>query len=117
MPLSFGDGVVVQVVPPGVPTFQAPALSPAALAVVPVQGPAGPQGPPGDSSSALAYVQNVTPSMTTVLINHNLPFQPAGILCLDTTGATILGATITHPQDGWIELVFGAPFGGLIFLS
>jgi len=117
MPLSFGNGVTIQVVAPDKPTVRVAPPSPASLAVVPVQGPAGPAGPPGDSVAALSFVQNVTPSVTTVLINHNLPFQPAGILCLETTGATILGATVTHPQAGWIELEFGAPFNGVIYLS
>lgn len=116
MPVNF-DGTTVHVVPPPAPTLRMAGLPSGSVRIFPIQGPPGPQGPPGDSSSALAFVQNVAPSMTTVLINHNLPFQPAGILCLETTGATILGATITHPQPGWIELQFGAPFSGSIFLS
>lgn len=103
----------------GPPTTSSVTMTPprSGVVVVPVQGPPGPAGPPGGSSSALSFVQNVTPSMTTVLINHNLPFQPAGILCLETTGDTILGATVTHPQAGWIELQFGAPFNGVVYLS
>jgi hypothetical protein len=113
--INFPDNITID--PPGVPNItMAPPLPPSVV-VVPVQGPPGPAGPPGDSVAALSFVQNVTPSMTTVLINHNLPFQPAGVLCLETTGATVLGATVTHPQTGWIELQFGAPFSGNIFLS
>lgn len=90
------------------------------VTVMPIPGPVGPRGPqgiPGDPGAALAFVQNVSPSMTTVLINHGLTFQPAGVLCLDTAGDTILGATITYPQSGWIELEFGVPFIGTVFLS
>lgn len=113
--INFPDNITID--PPGVPNIVMAPLLPPSVVVVPVQGPPGPVGPPGDTVASLAFTQNVTPSMTTVLINHNLPFQPAGILCLDTTGDTVLGATVTHPQAGWIELQFGAPFNGTVFLS
>lgn len=105
---------------PPVPVVGMDAPGGPSVVVVPQQGPPGPQGPPGipgNPADTLAFVQNVSPSMTTVLINHGLVFQPAGILCLETTGATVLGATVTYPQPGWIELQFGAPFNGTVFLS
>lgn len=118
MPLSFGNGVVIQVVPPDKPTVRIAPPSPAALALVPVQGPAGPQGPPGDSSSALAYTTSVT-NQSLVQMIHNLPFNPAGILCLDTNtpALTVEYATVSHPGTGITELTFGFPFTGSIFLS
>lgn len=103
--------------PPAVPGITVEAPRPDVGVFVPVEGPRGPQGPAGDTGQTLAFVQNVSPAATTVLINHNLAFQPAGILCLDTAGDTVLGATVTYPLTGYIELQFGVPFTGIVFLS
>jgi hypothetical protein len=116
MPLSFGNGVTIQVVAPNKPTVRVAPPSPASLALVPVQGPAGPAGPPGDSVAALSFVQNVT-AQSTILINTGLPFKPAGITCIDTAGDTVYGATITYPAAGFIEIQFGVQFSGVIYLS
>jgi hypothetical protein len=86
--------------------------------VLPIAGPIGPQGPPGDSSAALSFATSVT-NQSLVQMNHGLPFKPAGILCLDTNtpALTVEYATVSHPSTGITELTFGFPFTGSIFLS
>lgn len=93
-------------------------LLPPSVVVVPVQGPPGPAGPPGDSSSALAFTQNVSSPMTSVTINHGLAFHPSGIVCLEADGSpALIGVGVSYPSAGQVVLTFGVPFTGTIYLS
>jgi hypothetical protein len=104
--------------PPVVPSVSVPAAPTPGLVVLPVQGPIGPQGPPGDTATALAYVWNQTVPVTTVVINHGLAFRPAGVVCLEFPGSPpLLGVSVTYPSVGVVELGFGVPFTGEIYLS
>ena len=52
------------------------------------------------------------------MINHGLPFNPAGIVCLESDGSPpLLGVSVSYPSTGVTELNFGAPFTGEIYLS
>jgi hypothetical protein len=115
-PLELAGGTVVHVAPPPLPTLTAtpPANTPAV--VVPVAGPPGPQGPPGDSSTALGRTETVSAPTYLAQIQHGLSFRP-GVHCLDTAGNGVHPATVTHPQPGITEVGFGAPFTGTIDLS
>ena len=86
--------------------------------IVPVSGPVGPQGPAGDSATALGFVFTQSSPAMTVQIHHNLPFKPAGIVCLEADGSpALLGVTVSYPSVGIVELGFGVPFTGQIVLS
>lgn len=85
--------------------------------VVPIQGPVGPQGPPGDSGSALGYGPVSVTNQALVQVNHGLPFQPAGIVCIDGNGVTTDYGAIAYPVSGTVEITFGFPFTGEIYLS
>lgn len=81
------------------------------------QGIPGPQGPAGDASG-LGFVHHQASPVTLVQINHGMPFQPAGVICM-ATGDTVplLGVGVSYPMAGYIELSFGFQFTGDIFLS
>ncbi len=116
-PFEFPSSVIV--CPPTVPQLtMAPPTAPQAL-VLPIVGPPGPAGPPGDSIAVLSYQYTQTSPATLVQIVHNLPFPPAGIVCHDTgvPALTVEYATVSYPLSGVIELTFGLPFTGTIFLS
>lgn len=115
MPFNFSDGSTIEVVPPNVPVIKM-APPPPATVVLPVGGPPGPQGPPGDTGQTLAFVQNVSTPQSTILINHDLAFNPQP-LAIDSQGATVTGWTITYPNPGWIEMVGGVSFTGTVYLS
>jgi hypothetical protein len=102
---------------PQVPTLvMAPPVT--SIAVVPVQGSVGPQGPPGDTAQTLAFVHTQTQPATLVQIIHNLAFNPSGIVCLESGGSPpLIGVSVSYPTLGIIELSFGAPFTGTIYLS
>jgi len=118
MPINLPGSITIG--PPVTPSIaMAPPSS--GVVVVPVQGPPGPQGPqgpPGDTGSALGFATSVT-NQSLVQMIHNLPFKPAGILCLDTNtpALTVEYATVSHPSAGITEITFGFPFTGQIFLS
>lgn len=115
MPIELrGD---VTVAPPTLPAIRtAPPASTTAL-VYPVIGPEGPRGPAGDETG-LGFVHHQSSPVTTVQINHGFLFRPAGITCI-ATGDTfpLLGVGITYPTTGIIELSFGSPFTGDVYLS
>lgn len=114
---EFPNSVIV--CPPAIPRLtMAPPVTPEAL-VFPVVGPPGPQGPVGDSMTTVSYQYTQTSPAMLVQIVHNLPFPPAGIVCQDTgvPALTVEYATVTYPLSGVIELTFGLPFTGTIFLS
>lgn len=116
-PFEFPNSVTV--CPPAVPrlTMTSPVV-PEAL-VFPVVGSPGEQGPAGDSVAVLSYQHTQTSPAMLVQIVHNLPFPPAGIVCQDTgvPALTVEYATVTYPLAGVIELTFGLPFTGTIYLS
>lgn len=127
-PFEFPSSVTV--CPPAVPPLtMGPPLAPQAI-VLPIVGPTGsqgeqgdvgpqgPAGPPGDAGTALSFVQSVSSPSLSVEINHNLPFYPAGITCLETDGSpALLGVTVSYPSVGSVALTFGVPFTGDIYLS
>lgn len=105
MPINM-SGPVFQVLPP----------APSQLTVVPVQGPVGPQGPPGDTAQTLAFTTTVT-NQALVQVNHGLAFKPGGIICIDTNGVLIDYGAISYPAVGIVEITFGFPFTGTVYLS
>lgn len=108
MPIDLGSGVTVQVEPPTTPTS----------VVVPIAGPQGPQGPPGDSSEVLGFQHTQSSPVMLVQIIHNLPYKPAGIVCIATgDAAPLIGWSVAHPAAGITEVTFGVPFTGDIYVS
>jgi hypothetical protein len=108
MDLGFGD-IAVRVAAPVLPT---------GVLVVPVGGPPGPKGDSGDSTETLSFVQSQSTPVTSLQIHHSLPFNPAGVVCLETDGSPpLIGVGVSYPSVGIIELIFGAPFSGSVFLS
>lgn len=104
------------VLAPPVPAVEM-APAPSGLVVVPVQGPPGAQGPPGDSAAALAFTYTTSSPALLHQIHHGLPFRPAGIVCQDADGSTFIGWTVTHPTAGITEVSFGVAVTPTIFLS
>jgi hypothetical protein len=123
MPLSFGNGVTIQVVPPDKPTVRVAPPSPASLALVPVQGPVGPQGAQGDTGpqgpagspggSALYFTQS-SPAATWI-VTHNLHRKPQ-VSLFDVT-ATVIHADITHGSDDQTTITFALPTVGSALFS
>lgn len=97
----------IEVAPPPIP----------GVTLVPVTGPPGPQGPPGDSAEVLGYRHTQSSPAMLVQVTHNLPYKPAGIICTETDGYQLEYGTVTHPLAGVTELHFGVPFVGVIDLS
>lgn len=50
-------------------------------------------------------------------IVHEMSVQPAGIRAVDTDGTLIEFDQLLYPQQGVVELVFGAPVAGTAWLS
>jgi hypothetical protein len=50
-------------------------------------------------------------------IVHGLTFRPAGIVCLDADGASLLGWSVAYPTTGITEVSFGAAVTPTIYLS
>jgi hypothetical protein len=113
-PFEFPSSVTVA--PPAVPQLvMAPPPAPQAI-VMPIVGPPGPQGPPGDNSTALQYQTSVI-NQAVVTVNHNLDFYPAGIVCMDNNGTLTQYGAVSYPSVGTLILTFGFLFTGDIFLS
>lgn len=87
------------------------------VAVAPVQGPVGPQGPPGQPLDTLAYVYSTSIPAAVHQIHHGLPYKPAGIVCQDADGVTVIGWLVTHPAAGITEITFGSDITPIIYLS
>lgn len=99
------------------------------LHVVPVAGPPGPQGetgdtgpqgeqgPAGDSEAALSYIYSTSTPAMVHQIHHGLAFNPAGIVCQDVDGSSMLGWSVTYPSLGITEVSFGADVTPTIYLS
>lgn len=114
-PFEFPSSV--EVAPPRVPSLaMAPPMGGNTL-VLPVVGPPGPQGPPGDTVDVLAYGPVSVTNQALVQINHRLIFQPAGIICIDNNGVVTDFGAIAYPMQGTCEITFGFPFSGTIYLS
>jgi hypothetical protein len=67
--------------------------------------------------AALAFGPVSVTNQSLVQINHNLPFQPAGVMCIDNNGVTTDFGAIAYPMSGTCEITFGFPFTGDIYLS
>ena len=106
--------------PPKVPSLVMAPPTGTTVTVIPVGGPAGPPGapgPPGDPGGALAYRYSTSNPAMVHQIVHGLTFRPAGIVCLDADGASLLGWSVTYPSTGITEVSFGAACTPTIFLS
>lgn len=114
-PIELPGDIIVNPPPtPGVEVTPPPAPG---IAVVPVQGPPGPQGPPGDTAQTLYFVHVQSTPATLVQIRHGLKFPTAGIVCLESDGTQIEYQAVTYPTPGITELAFGVSFTGTIYLS
>lgn len=114
MPIDLDGDVTVA--PPVLPAVRVAPPSPTTVTVLPVVGPAGPQGIPGDSAGLFGFVHTQNTPATLVTINHGFTYKPAGIVCLETDGGQLEYASISHPP-GVTELTFGVSFVGTIYLS
>ena len=88
--------------------------------VVPVAGPQGATGPPGDSSTSLGYVHTQSSPVGAgqpVQVAHNLSFRPAGIVCKELDGRGIEYDAVAWVSTGILEVFFGVPFAGTISVS
>ena len=88
--------------------------------LVPVAGPRGPTGPPGDAANSLSYVHTQSSPVAAgqpVQVVHGLIFRPAGIICLESDGGQIEYAAVTWPAAGILELIFGVAFAGTVTVS
>jgi len=88
--------------------------------LVPVVGPRGPIGPPGDAASTLGYTHTQSspvPAGQPVQVAHGLIFRPAGIICKELDGVQIEYASVTWPATGILELIFGVAFAGTVTVS
>lgn len=122
-----GNQLTVQVDSPAVSVLEqpvtltitqvAPTVQVSSAGVQGTRGPAGPRGPAGDETG-LGFVFHQANPVTTLQVNHGFQFQPAGIVCIGTGDAyPLLGVGVSYPMTGFIELAFGAPFTGDIYLS
>lgn len=113
VPTELGPGVTVEVQPPQVPTLVMAAPASTSVEVLPVAGPAGPQGEPGISGDAraLEYLHTQGAPASLWQIDHQLGFRPAGIVIVDTaTPPGLLECDrITWPSENVVELHFGTP--------
>ena len=73
-----------------------------------LQGPPGPQGPPGDGASTFEHTQATADSTWTV--NHNLGFRPA-VTVLSPGGLEML-AEVLHTSLNQALVYFDAPKAG-----
>lgn len=101
------DNVIVMVT--GGPTIS--------IATAGATGPPGPAGSGGGSGIVWPPVTTVSAPVTLVQILHSLPFNPAGIHCVDQAGIAVEWAAVTYPSLGIVEITFGFPFTGAIYIS
>jgi hypothetical protein len=110
-------GIDLVIGPPPIPSIVMAPEDPS-LVIVPVAGPQGPKGDTGDSSTSLAYTYTTSNPAMLHQIHHNLPFNPGGVTCLDSSdGLPLLGFTVAHPSVGITEVTFGVAVTPTIFLS
>lgn len=114
--MSFSLPADVQVSPPSLPSVEMAPPGPPSTVLVPVAGPRGIQGPAGDETG-LGFVWTQSSPAQLLLIHHHFLFQPAGILCIESDGGVLEYDTVFYPQTGYIELTFGVPFVGTVYLS
>lgn len=109
----------VTVDPPGFPTITVDEPTAPVGVLVPVQGPVGPHGPPGDAASSMGYVHTQISPASIVMVNHGLVFRPSAPLCIDTEGSIIDYDQISYPTVGIMEINFGTgfAFSGTIYVS
>jgi hypothetical protein len=69
----------------------------------------------GEGTGGFIHNQ-ITPSMA-FQIHHQLPWHPAGVLSIESTGDQMDPKAIRFPLPGVLELEFGVPFAGTVYLS
>lgn len=74
---------------------------------------------PDPDMRVLGYKHIQNTSVNALSISHGLTFAPAGIVCLDNSGAQVEQDRIAQPAPGVTEVYFGAgyQFAGTIYLS
>lgn len=109
----------VTVSPPGFPGITVEPPAPDVGVLVPVEGPVGPHGPPGDAATSMGYVHTQISPASIVQVNHGLVFRPSAPMCIDTSGAIIDYDQVTYPTVGIMEINFGTgfAFSGTIYVS
>lgn len=81
-------------------------------------GPSGPPGPPGPSGLATQhYRHNQGIPASTWLIEHNLGYNPGGILVEDSGGTEHSGFGVDYVDSNNLILTFAFEFGGTADLS
>jgi len=111
-PLLPGERViVVEIGDPGPQVVQVGDDSAAVPVFVPGTGSGG--------SGGGAHAAQVDVPAPTLLVQaqHNLPWRPAGVLCIDTLDQIVEPAFISWPDAGITEITFGVPFTGTVYLS
>lgn len=71
----------------------------------------------GSGSAATASYSETFTAAVSVVINHNLGFQPGGIRVVDSGGDEHVGFVVTHNSINQLTLSFGAAYGGTVYLS
>jgi hypothetical protein len=104
--LALADGTQVEVIPPSPPRIGMAAPAPANVLVVPARGERGEQGPPGDSSATLSYHHTQITTSDTWTINHNLGYNPAGIVIRDSSNSLIECDNIAWPNVNTVVITF-----------
>lgn len=111
MPLNFGSGMTVEIIPPSVPVITlAPPSIPSQL-IVPVAGIQGPQGTPGGS---IVNYHQASPAATWV-INHGLNRYPSVTLFDDTN--TVFLTDIIYSSLNTVTVVNSSPITGTAILE
>lgn len=105
------------VTPPSVPQITTSPVNCAQVVTLPIQGPPGPKGDTGDSTSTLGYVYTTSNPAMVHQIHHGLPFAPGGITCLDSDGSPLIGFTVVQVATGITEVGFGVAVTPVIYLS
>ncbi len=77
------------------------------------QGPAGPQGLPGDGSET--YIWSPPSALVSWVIAHNLQKFPS-ITTIDSTGRVVNGE-VTYLNNNLVEIAFAFPVSGTAYLN
>lgn len=79
----------------------------------------GPDEEGGGPLRLLAFVHTQNAPANPISIHHDMTFDPAGIVCLDTFGVQVDQEKVAYPVQGVIEIYFGTgyDFTGKIYLS